>query len=55
MTKKLAQLFSQLTTDELYRRLALYDKLKSSAVMDILSREMIERELDQREIFKQSA
>ena len=42
-----------MTTEELYRRRELYNKLNNSR--DVLVREMIERELDTREIFNKVA
>ena len=50
---KLANLFAQLTTEELYRRRELYNNLNN--FRDVLAREMIERELDTREIFNKVA
>jgi len=52
---KLSQLLSQLTTDELYSRLKLYENFKFNHFKDVLAYEMINRELDHREFFKQSA
>lgn len=52
---KLSQLLSQLTTDELYSRLKLYENFKFNHFKDVLTYEMINRELDHREFFKQSA
>ena len=52
---KLSELFAQLTTDELYRRLRLYENFKFENFSDVLSYHMINRELDSREFFNKTA